>query len=296
MGPCPFPATDWHSPIAGTGSRARDIKAAFRAQHMHDLAAPTRQSELARIGAFFNDRHIDGVAVGGIALPRGPGADGLTAGVGALLFARGVRFADPPGSETVEGVANSEAAARALGEVRNLYACCSSEGADNLLAVLDGRAAIAMDWLSAFAAIDRTRATEGPPASLGYFANPSGGENATVLGGHAIGIATGSDSKRAAVDFLTWFSGDAAQHLWWEVGGLPLHRAIATIPALAAGGSFARTYLETLAGGRSLPQGPRAETMVAAMDGPLRDFVLVGQGSAQEALDAIVAQWTAALN
>ncbi len=295
----------WAIPFSGDGLAfvyrrdwfARpDLNAAFRDRHQRDLRAPGRQAELARIGAFFQGRTIDGAPAGGIALPTNEAGGGLVTAVTSLLFARGVRFADPPGSDAVDGVANSEQAAQALGDVRKLYECCATTDASSVRAVLDGRAAMAMGWLSDLAVIDRAQSADGSPARFGFFANPSGSENATVLAGYAIGVAAGSDQTRQAIDFLSWFTRDATQRLWWELGGLPLHRAIATAPALAAESAFSRTYLETLAGARGLPQRPGAEAMIMAMDAPLRRYVIEGSGTAQEALDSIVADWTAPLN
>ncbi|MHA1190018.1 MAG: ABC transporter substrate-binding protein [Alphaproteobacteria bacterium] len=276
-----------------------DIIAASRDNHQRDLAPPGSQASLLRIAKFFDGRVIDGQSVSGIALPTGDDTDGLAAGVTSLLFAQGVQFADPPGSDAVDGVANSESAARALDKAKALYACCTAlrDTADGIDAVDNGQAAMAMGWLSEFAATGWPPiGAVGTPPSIGFFPNPSGIENATVLGGYAIGVAAGSDQKQQAIDFLSWFASEAAQLTWWRLGGLPLHRSVAMNPDFASAGALSAVYLEALASARVIRQDPSGENLISAIDDRLRPFVLDDEGTAQGALDAMVDDWIAELN
>ncbi len=276
-----------------------DIIASFRDSHQRDLAPPDNQASLLRIAKFFDGRVIDGQSVSGITLPTNDDPDGLAAGVTSLLFAQGVRFADPPGSDAVDGVANSESAARALEKAKALYACCTAlrDTANGIDAVVNGQAAMAMGWLSDFAATGwPPSGAIGTPPSIGFFPNPSGVENATVLSGYALGVAAGSDQKQQAIDFLSWFASEAAQLSWWRLGGLPLHRSVAINPDFASAGALSAVYLEALTGARVIRQDPSGENLISAIDDRLRPFVLDDEGTAQEALDAMVDDWIAELN
>jgi multiple sugar transport system substrate-binding protein len=273
-----------------------ELQAEYKKKYGRDLAPPKTQLELKDIGEFFQGREIDGKKVYGVAIFTERGSEGITMGATGALYAWGFHYDDPPGSYKMDGIVNSPNAVEALEYYKALYKCCTPPGytdaymQEGLDAFKSGQVAMAMNWFAFFPGLYKDPAVGGD--KIGFFVNPPQKVEASTLGGQGISVVSYSDKKESALKYIKWFAQPDVQKKWWSLGGYSCHKAVLNDPSFPKSQPFAADFLKAMGGVKDFWQEPAYAELLLAMQKRFHDYVVADQGTAKEALDKLIDDWT----
>jgi multiple sugar transport system substrate-binding protein len=273
-----------------------ELQAEFEAQHGRDLAPPKNWDELKQVGEFFQGREIDGKKVYGMAIYTERGSEGITMGVTSALYSWGFQYEDPANPYQMDGFVNSPNAVEALEFYKELYKCCTPPGHSdaymtaNLDAYKSGQVAMQMNWFAFMPGIDKDPDVGG--GRSGFFVNPPQKVEASTLGGQGISVVAYSDKKDMALEYIKWFAQPDVQKKWWSLGGYSCHKAVLEDPGFPATAPFAGQFLEAMSSVKDFWQEPTYAELLQSMQKRVHDYVVADQGTAQEALDKVIEDWT----
>jgi multiple sugar transport system substrate-binding protein len=273
-----------------------ELQEEFEATYGRPLAVPTTWTELKDIAEFFQGREIDGKTVYGAAIFTERGSEGITMGATAALYSWGFQYQDPENPYSMEGFVNSAAAAEGLEFYKTLYDCCTPPGhsnaymTENLDAYRSGQVAMQMNWFAFFPGILKDENVGGDKS--GFFVNPAQNVAASTLGGQGISVVSYSDKQDLALQYIKWFAQPEVQKKWWSLGGYSVHNAVVEDPGFADTAPFAADFLKAMSGVQDFWQEPTYAELLLAMQARLHDYVVAGEGTAQEALDKLIEDWT----
>lgn len=273
-----------------------EIQADFKAKYGRDLAEPKTQQELLEIAQFFQGREIDGQKVYGASIFTERGSEGITMGATSSLYAFGFKYENTPGKYDMEGAVNSADAVAGLEFYKELYKTGTPPGYDNaymeqsLDAFKSGQVAMAMNWFAFFPGLYADPNTGGD--KIDFFVNPGQKVQASTLGGQGISVVNYSDNIDGALQYIKWFAQPDVQKKWWSMGGYSCHKAVLDDPGFAASAPFAGDFLQAMGGVQDFWQEPAYASLLLAMQERLHNYVVADQGTAQEALDGLIKDWT----
>lgn len=275
-----------------------EIQAAFKEKTGRDLTPPQTFAELKEIAEFFQGREIDGKTVYGASIYTERGSEGITMGVMDVLYSFGFKYDNPEKPYDMAGFVNSPGAVEGLEFYKALYDCCTPPGASNsymgegIDAYKSGQVALQMNFAFTWPGFEVDPNVGG--GKTGYLVNPAGptGERFAQLGGQGISVVSYSDKQDAALEYIKWFSQPEVQQKWWTMGGYSALRSVVEDPGFAASQPYAQTYLDSMAIVKDFWAEPSYASLLQASQKRFHDFVVAGQGTAQEALDGLVADWT----
>ena len=273
-----------------------ELQAEFKKTYGRDLAPPATWEELKDIGTFFQGREIDGKKVYGIAMYTERGSEGITMGVTGALYANGFQYEDPANPYHMEGFVNAPNAVEALEVYKDLYKCCTPPGhsnaymVENLDAYRSGQVAIQMNWFAFFPGILKDENVGGDKS--GFFVNPAMSVEASALGGQGISVVAYSDKKDMALEYIKWFAKPEVQKKWWALGGYSCSMAVLEDPNFANSAPFAGDFLRAMSNVKDFWQEPTYAELLQAMQTRIHDYVVADKGTAQEALDLLIKDWT----
>ena len=273
-----------------------ELQEVFKAEHGRDLGVPSNWNELMDIAKFFQGREIDGETRYGAAIYTERGSEGITMGVTSALYPWGFKYENSPGSYDMEGAVNSPEAAEGLEFYKAMYDCCTPPGhADaymvaNLDAYKSGQVAMQMNWFAFFPGIAKDEVVGGETS--GFFVNPSQNIDASTLGGQGISVVAYSDKQDLAPEYIKWFAQPDVQAKWWALGGYSCHKSVLEDPGFADTAPFAADFLKAMSGVQDFWQEPIYAELLLAMQQRVHDYVVAGEGTAQEALDKLIEDWT----
>jgi multiple sugar transport system substrate-binding protein len=248
------------------------------------------------IAEFFQGREIDGKKIYGAAIYTERGSEGITMGVTAALYAWGFKYENAAGSYDMKGAVNSAAAIEALEAYKKFYQCCTPPGHSdaymtaNLDAYKSGQVAMQMNWFAFFPGIAKDEAVGGDVS--GFFANPPQLVEGSTLGGQGISVVAYSDKQEEALQYIKWFAQPEVQAKWWKLGGYSCHVKVAGAPDFAQSTPFAGEFLKAMGSVKDFWQEPTYAELLLAMQKRVHDYVVADQGTAQEALDKLIEDWT----
>ncbi|MEM8841075.1 MAG: extracellular solute-binding protein [Pseudomonadota bacterium] len=274
-----------------------ELQAAFKEKYGRDLDAPKTLAELKDVAAFFQGREIDGTTVYGAAIYTERGSEGITMGVTNALYNYGFLYGNPDNPYELEGYVNSAGAVEGLEYYKALYDCCTPPGSsdwymsENIDAYKSGQVALQMNFAFIWPGVEADANVGG--GKSGYFANPAGpaGQFAQ-LGGQGISVVSYSDSQDAALEYIKWFAQPKIQKKWWELGGYSTLKSVVEDPAFATSQPYAQTFLDSMAIVKDFWAEPAYASLLLAMQDRVHKYVVAGEGTAKEALDGLVADWT----
>ncbi|MCA8879396.1 MAG: extracellular solute-binding protein [Rhodobacteraceae bacterium] len=273
-----------------------DIQEAFQAEYGRPLEEPKTQDELMEIAKFFQGREIDGQTRYGVSIFTERGSEGITMGATSALYPFGFKYTTEPGSYEMEGAVNSPDAVKGLEFYKALYECCTPPGytdaymEQTLDAFKSGQVAMAMNWFAFFPGLYADPNIGGE--HIDFFVNPKEKVEASVLGGQGISVVAYSDKQDAALDYIKWFAQPDVQKKWWSLGGYSCHNAVLNDPSFPESTPFAADFLVAMNGVQDFWQEPAYAELLLAMQKRLHDYVVADQGTAQEALDQLIGDWT----
>ena len=273
-----------------------DLQAEFKSKYGRDLAPPTTQLELKDIAEFFQGREIDGQKRYGAAIFTERGSEGITMGATGALYAWGFQYENTPGKYDMDGAVNSADAVAALEYYKELYKCCTPPGytdsymQESLDAFKSGQVAMAMNWFAFFPGLYKDPVVGGD--TIGFFKNPGQNVEASTLGGQGISVISYSDKQEEALEYIKWFAQPDVQKKWWSLGGYSCHVDVLNDPSFKDSQPFAADFLQAMDSVQDFWQEPVYAELLLAMQKRLHDYVVADQGTAQEALDKLIEDWT----
>lgn len=270
-----------------------DEMADFEAEYGYPLAPPETMQQLMDIAKFFT-RPDEGLY--GSAIYTQADYDGMTMGFQNMLFSFGGDWSE---NYNPEGVINSPESVAALEYYKELYDCCQPPGMSNAFfaevndAFISGQAAMGMNYFAFFPALANPEVN--PYAeTTGYFVNPAGpgGDHFASLGGQGISVISFIDAERqqAALDFIEWFGQDEIQAQWGALGGYSANKAVLASDEFLAVAPFNPAFAETMGIVKDFYNIPEFGELLRVAQDELGAYVVGGEGTAQEAMDAIAAQ------
>ncbi|MDR7123731.1 extracellular solute-binding protein [Pseudotabrizicola sp. 4114] len=273
-----------------------DIKAAYKEATGQDLREPQSQKELLQIAQFFQGREIDGQTVYGASIFTERGSEGISMGATGALYAWGFKYENTPGAYDMEGAVNSPEAVEALEFYKELYKTATPPGYDNaymeqsLDAFKSGQVAMAMNWFAFFPGLAADPTVGGD--KIDFFVNPAQNQPASTLGGQGISVVSYSDNVDGALAYVKWFAQPDVQQKWWSMGGYSCHLSVLNDPGFKDSAPFAADFLAAMDNVYDFWQEPAYASLLLAMQDRLHNYVVADQGTAQEALDGLIADWT----
>ena len=273
-----------------------DLQAAFKAKHGRDLAPPKTQTELKQIAEFFQNREIDGKKVYGASIYTERGSEGITMGVTNALYPFGFQYEDPKKPYAMNGFVNSPDAVAGLEFYKSLYKCCTPPGASNgymqegLDAFKSGQVAMQMNFFAFFPGLYKDPNVGGD--KIGFFVNPSEKTSGSQLGGQGISVVSYSQNRNEALAYIKWFANPEIQKRWWALGGYSCHKSVLDDPNFAKTAPFAADFLTAMGQVRDFWQEPAYAQLLQATQRRVHDYVVADQGTAKQALDLLIQDWT----
>ena len=271
-----------------------DLKAEFKTMYGRDLAEPKTQMELLDIAKFFNGREIDGQTVYGASIFTERGSEGITMGVTGALYPFGFKYENTPGKYDMEGAVNSPDAVAGLEFYKELYkntppGYTNAYMGETLDAFKSGQVAMGMNWFAFFPGLAQDEALKG---KIDFFVNPAQKVAASTLGGQGISVVAYSDKQDAALQYIKWFAKADVQAKGWKLGGYSCSNAVLNDPGFKDSTVFAADFLEAMGGVQDFWQEPVYAELLLAMQKRMHDYVVADQGTAKEALDGLIVDWT----
>ncbi|PKQ13279.1 MAG: ABC transporter substrate-binding protein [Alphaproteobacteria bacterium HGW-Alphaproteobacteria-1] len=274
-----------------------ELQAEYKQRYGRDLRVPETLAELKDIAEFFQGREIDGTTVYGAAIYTERGSEGITMGVTNALYNHGFLYENPEKPYDMPGFVNSPGAVEGLEFYKALYDCCTPPGSsdwymsETIDAFKSGQAALQMNFAFIWPGVNADPNVGGDRS--GYFPNPAGpaGQFAQ-LGGQGISVVSYSDNQEAALEYIKWFAQPEVQQRWWDMGGAPALQAVVDAPGFAESQPYAQAFLDSMAIVKDFWAEPTYAELLLAMQNRVHRYVIAGEGTAQEALDALVEDWT----
>lgn len=96
----------------------------------------------------------------------------------------------------------------------------------------------------------------------------------------------------AALEYIKWFAQPEIQSRWWDLGGYSALKAVVEDPGFADSQPYAQTFLDSMAIVKDFWAEPAYADLLLTMEEEIHDYVVAGNGTAQEALDDLVEEWT----
>jgi len=273
-----------------------EIQAEFKQKYGRDLAPPKTYDELKQIAEFFQGRQIDGKTVYGAAIFTERGSEGITMGVTNVLYDWGFQYDDPKNPYHMEGFVNSPGAIAGLEFYKSLYKCCTPPGYSNgymsegLDAFKSGQVAMMMNWFAFFPGLYKDPNVGGD--KIGFFVNPAEKEHFTQLGGQGISVVSYSDKKDDALNYMKWFAQPDVQKKWWELGGYSCAKSVLNDPSFPKSAPFAADFLISMGIVKDFWAEPAYAELLLDMQKRIHDYVVADKGTAKEALDELIKDWT----
>jgi multiple sugar transport system substrate-binding protein len=218
------------------------------------------------------------------------------------MFSWGADWKDE--NNNVQGVINSPEAVESVQFYRDLYDCCQVPGLSNAFfaevndAFIGGQAAMAMNYFAFFPALANPSVS--PYAeTTGYFVNPAGpdGNQHAALGGQGMSIISyiSPERQEAAKDFIRWFAQEEIQAEWARLGGYTCNTNVLQTEEFLAIAPYNAAFAETMTFVKDFWNIPEFGELLLVAQTELGRFIVEGQGTAQETMDAIAEQHEAIL-
>ena len=273
-----------------------ELQAEFKSKHGRDLSPPKTWDEFKQVAEFFQEREIDGKKIYGAAIFTERASEGITMGATSALYSYGFKYENTSGKYDMEGAVNSADAVKGLEMYKSIYECCTPPGytdsymGEGLDAFKSGQVAMMMNWFAFWPGMYKDENVGGD--KIGFFVNPSQKVAASTLGGQGISVVANTDNMEGALEYIKWFAQPDVQKKWWSLGGYSCHNAVLNDPSFKSSQPFAGDFLEAMGGVQDFWQEPAYSRLLQAMQKRLHDYVVADQGTAQEALDKLIGDWT----
>jgi multiple sugar transport system substrate-binding protein len=269
-----------------------DEMAAFQEEYGYELAPPETYEQLMDIAQFFT-RPDEGLY--GVGIYTQKDYDALTMGVENTMFAWGASWQDE--NNNVMGVVNSPEAIDAVEFYRQLYECCQAPGLSNAFfaetndAFISGQAVMIMNYFAFFPALVNPATNPDHAANTGFFPNPAGptGERGAALGGQGISVISyiSEERQEASKAFIEWFAQEETQAEWARLGGYTCNINVLQTEEFLNAAPYNPAFAETMTFVKDFWNIPVFGELLEVSQRELSEYIVEGQGTAEEAMNAI---------
>jgi multiple sugar transport system substrate-binding protein len=269
-----------------------DEMAAFQEEYGYELAPPETYEQLMDIAQFFT-RPDQGLY--GVGIYTQKDYDALTMGVENTMFAWGASWQDE--NNNVMGVVNSQEAIDAVEFYRQLYECCQAPGLSNAFfaetndAFISGQAVMIMNYFAFFPALVNPATNPDHAANTGFFPNPAGptGERGAALGGQGISVISyiSEERQEASKAFIEWFAQEETQAEWARLGGYTCNINVLQTEEFLNAAPYNPAFAETMTFVKDFWNIPVFGELLEVSQRELSEYIVEGQGTAEEAMNAI---------
>ena len=271
-----------------------DEKAAFAAEYGYEYSVPPKDyNEFVDMSEFFYrpDENIYGAAV-----YTQKDYDAITMGFQNSLFTYGCDWNE---NFKVDGVLNKPECVEALEAYKALYDSGPPGNTNSFFPemndyFINGQAVFSMNYFAFLPALANPGTDPNYWDKVGFFSNPPGpyGQQYASLGGQGTSInAYISDERKAAsLAFIEWFAQDDIQMEWAALGGYTCNKKALASPEFLAAAPYNAAFAETMGMVKDFYNIPEYGELLPSAQAALSNYVVGGQGTAQEALDAIAAE------
>jgi multiple sugar transport system substrate-binding protein len=278
-----------------------DEMAAFEAEFGYPLAVPENYDQFFDIANFFTrpDEGLYGAAIYG-----SNGYDSLTMGVQNTMFTYGGRWQNAETNEVL-GYTNSPEMIAGAQMYRDLWDCCSPPGMSTAFfnevndQMINGSAAMGMNYFAFFPSLVNEATNPDYFDKIGFFSNPKGpgGDQAAALGGQGMSIISyiSPERQEAAKDFIRWFAQEDVQAEWARLGGYTCNANVLATQEFLDATPFNPAFAETMGFVVDFWNIPIYDPMLRAATVALGEFVIEGQGTAEETMTRIAEEHDAML-
>ena len=274
-----------------------ELQTEFKGKYGYDLGEPESLAQLKDIAEFFQGRDIDGTTVYGAAIYTERGSEGITMGVTNALYNYGFEYQNPDKPYEIDGFVNSAGAVEGLEFYKELYDVGAPPGSSNwymsedIDAYKSGQVALQMNFAFIWPGVNADPNVGGD--RTGYFANPPGPNgHFAQLGGQGISVIANTDNMDGALAYIKWFAQPEVQARWTEMGGASAMRAVVEAPGFSDAQPEINNKKYRTPYFHFLGAEPAYASLLLPMQDRVHKYVIAGQGTAQEALDGLVADWT----
>ena len=199
----------------------------------------------------------------------------------------------------VDGILNSKESIAGLQAYRDLFRFTppgwnKAFFAESNQAITEDLAAMAMNFFAFFPAFANPQ-TNPHAADTGYFANPPGprGDQFAALGGQGVSMISYCKKHDMAMQFLEWFVKDATQKKWAELGGYTCSKAVLDSPEFLNATPYNQAFYDSMKIVRDFWATPEYADLLLELNNSVYPYVVNDKGTAKEALDGVVKDWTA---
>jgi multiple sugar transport system substrate-binding protein len=152
---------------------------------------------------------------------------------------------------------------------------------------------MSMNYFAFFPAL-LNESTNPHAANTGFFANPAGpgGDQFAALGGQGISVVSYSENQEEAMKFLEWFIKDDTQKRWAELGGYTASAAVLESDEFRNATPYNEAFYQTMFKVKDFWAVPEYAELLSQMNQRIYPYIVGGEGTAKEVLDALAADWT----
>jgi multiple sugar transport system substrate-binding protein len=156
---------------------------------------------------------------------------------------------------------------------------------------------MSMNFFAFFPALANPQ-TNPNAAVTGYFANPPGptGIHVAALGGQGVSIVSYSKKRDLAFKFLEWFIKDETQKKWAQLGGYTCSKVVLSSPEFLNATPYNQAFYDSMQIVRDFWATPEYAELLAQLNDNVYPYVVNNKGTADQALDGVVKDWTATFN
>jgi multiple sugar transport system substrate-binding protein len=130
---------------------------------------------------------------------------------------------------------------------------------------------------------------------MGFFANPAGpnGDRGAALGGQGMSVISfiSPERQQAALDFIEWFAQEEVQAKWAELGGYTCNSNVLESEAFLNANPYNPAFAETMTFVKDFFNIPPYGQLLEVSQREFSKFVVEGQGTAQETMDTMAAEF-----
>ena len=278
-----------------------DEMAAFEAEYGYPLDIPENYDQFYDIANFFTrpDEGLYGVAIYG-----SNEYDSLTMGVQNTMFTYGGRWQNPDTNEVL-GYTNSPESIAGTQMYKDLWDCCQPPGMSAAFfnevndQMINGTSVMGMNYFAFFPSLVNEATNPDYYDKVGFFSNPKGpgGDQAAALGGQGMSIIayTSPERQEASKDFIRWFAQEDVQAEWARLGGYTCNANVLNSQEFLDATPFNLAFAETMGFVVDFWNIPIYDPMLRDTTVALGEFIIEGQGTAEETMNRIAEEQDAML-
>ncbi len=272
---------------------------AFKREYGYDLGVPKSWDMLKDIAEFFHDPDN---GFYGIAIYGDNGYDSLAMFAEQVIWSFGGELGDYS-TYQVEGLLNSKGSSQGIEYYHELFKFTPPGFGDAFFvksndAFTAGIVPMACNYLAFFPAL-ANEATNPYADDTGYFACPpqKGYDGKTrqfaALGGQGASVVTYSKKQDLAMQWLDWFIKKDTQMEWARLGGYTCHAEVLNSQEFLNATPYNPTFKVSMEIFKDWWACPEYDILLRTFSQYIADYVVGGEGTAQQALDKCAKEWTA---